>query len=325
MPTTLNTTNWSQALEKNIERWIKEGFDQFPDYIGQTHGIVIDSDLGLVRHQASAGIGFVPQVAEGAATPDTAIQKAYATVYTPKTFRVNIPVTYELYNDDQYAVFMDRARQLGDAAMRTANVYAESVLINSQTSGYTSYGDAQRLGSTTHTNPTGGTAKSNASATGIALNEPNLFTGMRALREQTDDAGVRFMVAENKIQLIIPTAHEKLATEITKSNKKSNANVNDLNFYESTIGGTLVVPWIGASDNAIFAGSDTRWFVTPMKSGMGVKNHLTFIWREHPVYDQWIDKKTKSYNMDVLMRFSYGWSHWLGLWVSGGDSAAYSG
>jgi len=311
------TANWSESLELNIDKWIKERWEQFPNYIPMFCNVQ-NTNLGLVRHQASAGIGLVPQVTEGAPTPDTDYTKAYQTIYIPKSYRINVPVTWEEYEDDQYSIFQDRAGELADAGMRTANIYAASILMNSQSTSYTSYGDGNPLGSTSHERADGGANQSNASSTNIALSEPNIFTGIRTLRTQKNDAGQRFMVAENKIRLTIPGALEKLAQEVIRSDGKSGGFTNDLNYYEGVMANALILPWIGSGDQALFTGSDTRFMLTPESSGMGVRNFLTFLWRQQPQYSTWIDDRTKSYNMDVFMRFAYGWSHWLGTWITAG-------
>lgn len=142
---TLNrTSNWSESLELNIDKWIKERWEQFPNYIPMFCNVQ-NTTLGLVRQQASAGIGLVPQVSEGAETPDASFIKAYATIYIPKSYRLNVPVTWEEYEDDQNQVFNDRAGELADAAMRTANIYAASMIMNSQSTSYLSYGDGKPL------------------------------------------------------------------------------------------------------------------------------------------------------------------------------------
>lgn len=148
---------------------------------------------------------------------------------------------------------------------------------------------------------------------------------IKALRTQKNDAGQRFMVAENKIRAIVPGAQEKLIQEIIRSEGKSGGFANDLNYYVGVMADAVVLPWIGANDQALFTGSDTRIMLTPETSGMGVRNFLTFLWRQQPQYSTWIDDRTKSYNMDIFLRFAYGWSHWLGGYITAGTgTGSYS-
>jgi phage major head subunit gpT-like protein len=171
------------------------------------------------------------------------------------------------------------------------------------------------LFSTSHTRYDGGTAQSNASATGITLTEPNLNTGVLAMQEVLDDKGQGIVVAESSVTLMVPPALRKTAVEITDSERKADTADNNMNYYAGWVN-VLVNPWISAR----FGGSDTAWFLLAPKG----ETYLKYFWRRQPEFKQEDVFDTEVAKYRASARWSYGWSHWLGAWGSKGDGAAYS-
>ena len=311
---TLHTrANWGRDLVPDLRKYVFDGFKMLPDYVSQVFNILATSKA-FEEDRSAFGIGQITETSESAPTPESSFQDGFTTRYTPKTFKRKIPVSYELFKDDQYSIFNKRAMSLGRAAMRTINSSAFSIFRNGYDTAYTSYGDSKPLFSTSHTRADGGTAQSNASSTGIPLTETNLFTGIQALRTQLDDVGELISIGDKPL-LLIPTALEKAAMQITESELRSGTSDNDTNYYMGKKVNTLVCPWIGAEAG----GSDTAWtLISPSD------HQLNFMWREKPRTFEWQDEDTDVLYSKLFMRFTYGWSDWRGTWGSKGDSVAYS-
>lgn len=79
----------------------------------------------------------------------------------------------------------------------------------------------------------GGTALSNASASGIPLTEANLETGMIAMREQGSDTGKILGIGYNEnLVLMVPNNLEKEAQIITGSTKRSGTPLTNKGFLK---------------------------------------------------------------------------------------------
>jgi len=227
--------------------------------------------------------------------------------YTHLKYTKGFKVSQELVEDDQHNVISKMPKALAKSVVLTTEFHAANVFNNAFTAAYTSYGDGKPLCSVGHTRADGGTAQSNASATGITLGETNLETGRLALETALNDKGE--IVSFNVNQLLVPVQLRKSAQILTDSTLRPGTANNDVNVYE---GALKVIPWR-------YLTSSTAWFL--MDGG----NHLlNWFWRIRPEFksDYAFDSDAALYKARI--RFSVGWSDWRGVWGSAGDGAAYA-
>lgn len=180
------------------------------------------------------------------------------------------------------------------------------------------YGDGAPLASTSHPRADGGTAQSNASATGIPLTESNVETGRVALLNQLSDNGAS-LTAPGELYLVAGINLDKTAQIITKSDQRSGTANNDINIYS---GGYMKVMSSSLLDSGISAsgvGSNTQWFLVAPNWAK-----LAIIISSGPDVEFLIDKDTKSRLFDVLLDLGVCSYDWRGFWASKGDNAAYS-
>lgn len=105
----------------------------------------------------------------------------------------------------------------------------------------------------THTLIGSGTVVNNTTA---ALSPTSLNTGIVALAEQKDQAGV--ILGNQPSYLVVPPALFKKALEVTDSALLADTANNNINVYRSAYGITVYTsPYLGASAG----GSDTAWFL----------------------------------------------------------------
>ena len=185
---------------------------------------------------------------------------------------------------------------------------------------YTAYGDLKPLFSTSHTRADGGTARSNASSTGIALTEANLETAMIALKQFKSGTGKKLNIGNGQIVLMVPEQLDKEAVIITASTLRSGTANNDLNWYKGKIS-VFINPWIGSDLTDVYgnSGSDTAWFLL----AKGV-HKMRFNWDKGPAYKTWEDEDKDVMWTKVKFRAKAFWSAAEGLYGSKGDGAAYS-
>lgn len=266
------------------------------------------------------GLSTVATVAEQGTYQEDLPIKAYGVVLSPTKKGLMMPVTMEMRQWAKAKDIWDGSRHLARALARDVEDQAASVLNNSQDTDYTSYTDDKPLISTDHTRADGGTAQSNASATGITFGESNLEVGLLALESQLDDRGNMITVFGNR--LIIPPALRKQALIDLKSTGRSGTADNDINVYKSMqqfYGSIEILVWDRLS--AANGGSDTRWFLEDTSM-----SQLMWQWAKKPNVtknDEIGFKQDVTYYKGMYYA-SKGWRDFRGFWASAGDGAAYS-
>lgn len=267
-----------------------------------------DSDRNIEEDSGVTGLGLLTETSElGALDYEDALQ-LYKTTYTHKKYTKGIKISQELVEDDQHNIIRRLPEALAKSTKRTTEFYAASVFNNGFNTANTSYGDGKPLFSTAHTRIDGGTAQSNASATGLTLTDTNLETARIAFRKQLDDKGLR--ISTNPETILVPIDLGKTAKVIVDSDGRSNTADNDINVYK---GQYRIVEWE-------YLTSTTAWFMLGSKG-----DHLvTWFWRVRPQF-----KQDNSFDSDAALwkvrtRFSFGWSDWRSTWGSKGDGGAYA-
>jgi len=266
------------------------------------------------------GLGDIPQVDEAEAFGDDGIIKTYETTLTTYKYGEDMPISYELLEDDLSGA-VGKAKYGSRALARKAEKLGASVFNNGFNTSYTSYGDGLPLFSTAHTRADGGSNQSNASSTGITLTEANLETGILAMRDSLDDRGQLVSIVPNT--LLVPPALEKEALIITKSSNRSgtannDANVNNMREYTGGMLNVVVWDYLGSAAG----GSDTAWFLLD-----SAQHNISWGWRHKPSVKRLPDAvgaKNQVYYWQFFFRAAYGWLDWRGAWGSKGDGSSYS-
>lgn len=264
------------------------------------------SDKADEKDSSLSGFGLATQIGEGQPIPYEDPVQGYDTTYTHVKYGKGFKITEEMFEDDLYREMNKRPAALGRAMRRTAEDQASLVFRNAFSTSYLG-ADGKPLCSVSHSRSDGGTAQSNASATGIVLNETNLQTARLAMRNQKDEKGQKIEVMP-KIILYEPTL-DKTAHEIVDSEGRSGSADNDLNYHK---GKYELIEWM-------YLTSTTAWFLIDP-----TVHQLNFFWRRQPRFasDELFDTEYAVYKS--TMRLSRGWSDYRGIWGSQGDGAAYA-
>lgn len=295
---------FGDLLEPGLRKIFDDKYSEIPEIFSQIFKVNTSSNESE-RDSAVTGFGLLTQTAEGGAISYEDPIQMYDVSYVHLKYTKGFKVSEELYEDDRYNIINKKPQALARAARRTTEYLASSVLNNAFSSG--TGGDAKYLCSTAHPRADGGTAQSNASATGITLTEANLNTGLLAMRGQLDDKGMKIQAKANVI--IVPPALEKTAQILTKSQLRPGTGDNDFNYYEGLL---KIITWDWLS-------SSTAWFLLD-----STLHELNWFWRVRPEFKQDNAFDTGYALYKTRMRCSKGWSDWRGVWGSKGDGAAYS-
>lgn len=297
---------FQDELDPSMRQIFFDRYDEEPQVMPMVFNIN-SSSMNTETDSATTGFGKLQQTNELGALDYEDPVKMYKTVYTHLKYTKGFKVSQELVEDDQNNVISKMPRALAKSVVYTTEYWGASVFNNAFSTSYTSYGDGKPLASTLHSRADGGTAQSNASATGIVLSETNLETGRLAAEKALNDKGeiVNFQMDE----LLIPIDLRKTAQIITDSTKRPGTANNDVNVYEGVF---KVIPWR-------YLTSTTAWFLMDKSNKL-----VNWFWRVRPEFksDYSFDADAALYK--VRVRFSFGWSDWRGVWGSKGDASAYS-
>ena len=281
----------------------------------------ISDNAAQATFSGKTGAGILTRFSEGATIPKKLRYKLYDTAFVHNQYGGQIEVSRLQLMNRSHGEAFDEFRDLvsSGAVLRSKapaqifnGAFATTTDVNSVK--ITTYGDGKPLASTIHPRVDGGTAQSNASATGITLTESNLETARVALLEQLQDDGVP-LTNFGELYLVVPTALDKTARIITESNLRSATTDNDINIYSGGAVKVMSSHWLGATNG----GSDTQWFLVAPSVA-----RLMFVQRTAGESDMTVNSNTKSVLFDYIMDFSVGSIDWRGFWASKGDGAAYS-
>lgn len=266
------------------------------------------------------GLATVAAVPEMGTYQEDVPIKAYGLVLTPAKKGLMMPVTMEMRQWAKAKEIWDGSRHLARALARDVEDQAADMFHDAFTSTATSMTDAKSLCSVAHPRADGGTAQSNASATGIVFDETNVEVGLLALESQKDDRGQMITVFGNR--LIIPPALRKQALIDLRSDGRSGTADNDVNVYKSMqsfYGSIEILVWdrLGAANG----GSDTAWFLEDKSV-----SQLMWQWakKPHVTKNEEIGFKQDVVYYKGMYYASKGWRDWRGIWGSKGDGAAFS-
>ncbi len=263
------------------------------------------SDKADEKDSSLSGFGLAVEVGEGAPVPYEDPVQGYDSTYTHIKYGKGFKITQEMYEDDLYREMNKRPAALGKAMRRTAENQAALVFVRAFSTSYLG-ADGKPLCSISHSRSDGGTAQSNASATGIVFNETNLNTGRLAMRGQLDEKGQKIEVLPKVI--LYESTLDKTVHEVIDSEKRQGTADNDLNYNK---GKYETVEWM-------YLTSTTAWFLIDPST-----HQLNWFWRRQPKFasDELFDTEYAVYKS--TMRLSRGWSDWRGIWGSAGDAASY--
>jgi hypothetical protein len=325
------------------ESWIKGTGAKFVEAYNQAemaYSLGIESALGVEANKATAlfkqkksdkaeetltsktGVGYPRLTDEGEDYAMDSRLPGYKTVFKfiKKTNGVEITEEFKDDRDKELQDKFDEARDLHIGFKMEFDRSAFSVLNYAFTaqaslpSDITYYSDGKPLCSTGHPRKDGGTAQSNASATGLPLSETNLEVAKQAIRRQLDDRGMPMAIGSGRLMLIVPDSLEKTAYILTNSTKRPSTANNDINIYDGTV--TVVsTKWINSQNG----GSDTQWFLVD-----SLYSPFIFYQRQGVKSRVYVDNKNKNTIYDVSARWQVGFKNWRGVWGSKGDNAAYS-
>ena len=171
-----------------------------------------------------------------------------------KDFASGIEISKDLFDDNMHGVWSKAVEDFAMVARVSQDDNAFKIFRGAFTTTLTADGSAL---CSTHTTISGATVVNNATG---ALTPDNLYTGIVALRQQKNQAGV--VLGNVPAILLVPSALFKKAVEITQSALLADTADNNMNVYRGIYGiKVMTSPWLDANIGSSVTGSDTYWFL----------------------------------------------------------------
>ena len=207
-------------------------------------------------------------------------------------------VTWELIQDDQYAVFRGKglngdAKSLGRGLRTREERNAADVILNGFTvAGY----DGVPLFSKAH--PLVNSTKTVSNLIEGELNDTNLKAALTLMRKQLDEAGIPIAARAN--QLVVHPDYEFTARTLVESLQTAGTNNNDKNTLPKL---TVVVMDYLENDDGI-----KPWFIQDTSL-----DNLVFLTREEAIFRTERIPATMDWKFIGYKRFAEGYVDWRGL------------
>ncbi len=290
------------TLDANLNEMFQDGLTSWGEEYSKVFNIE-NSDKQSEKDSYESGFQSMPKKTEGASASYDTIIGGISKVYTHDTYALGYEITEEAMEDNLRTpeTFNKLPQALTRSATETVEVTAANVINNgwSTNTGF----DGQYLFSTAHPD-LGGTTQSNRPTTNTDLSVTSLTAGLTAVEKFTDERGLKRPMKART--LVIPVdlwnvAEELLGSEYkpyTANNENNALQKKDLQYF----------PWHYLTDT-------DGWFLLAEK-GM---HKLKFFWRvKLGALRRDNDFNTTNLKHLARMRFSCGYSHWMGTYGSSG-------
>lgn len=253
---------------------------------------VKDSKRAYEEKTGVSGFTLFEETAEGAALSYETLQQLYDKRWTHVKYTKGFQITEEASEDDLDNVISNAAPAMGRIARNSIEVEAYSDL-NGAFATTTTADGGYLCGS--HSLAGGGTFTNYISGD---LAQGTLESALNKFADMVDENSNLIMLEART--LLIPNELRWTATEILKSQLRSDTANNAVNALSQVGLDILVVPYLTGDDD---------WFLLSEPS----RHSLMFYWRKEPTTDHATDFDTGNLKTKMTMRFSHGPYYWAGI------------
>lgn len=262
------------------------------------------ADSSAVISEVFGGIPMWDATAEEVSLTQRSARVKDQQTFTVVDYKVALPITREFMRDNKWGLVAKSVREAAEKGVVTRESAGMGLFRNGFTTSLTN--DGATIFSDTHTTVSGDTVDNKST---LALDDTSLNTGLTALMEQKDQAGV--VVGRRAKVLLVPPALYKQAYILTDSALRPGTANNDENIYSAKFGLTLKTsPYLGAAAG----GSDTAWFL------LG-ESHNLYRWVREGLNTDFVGEEYSENDVAFYkMRFAevFGATQYDGLWGSTG-------
>jgi phage major head subunit gpT-like protein len=285
------------GLRKVFFEWLKDQEMQYDKFLnGNTSKRAFEEDLLI------AGLGTMPQKAEGAPVIFQDPIQGNKKRYTHITFALGFRVTREMYDDDLYGPMQRMSKELGRSGSNAREVSGANVLNNGGNTAFIGFNTGESLFSVSHALVRGGTF-ANRATTDADLGIASLEAGVINFSKQVDESNFPIMVKPK--MLVIPPDSQMIAEELLGSEYRPYTATNEINAIRKFGMNYMICHYLTDPDS---------WFLLA-KLG---EHDLNFFQRQAIDFQSGDDFDTGDAKYKSTQRFSVGFGDWRGTYGSFG-------
>lgn len=302
----ITTGNISRLLQEGVKNVFGQAYNEHETQWQMLFNTET-STKAFELDQQFEGFGLAPVKREGDGVAYDSQQEGFTPKFPNLTYAKGFIVTREAMEDNQYNLFVRRARALAFSMRQTKEVVGANVYNRGFNSAFLMEGgDGVELFSTAHINgPSDPTTFSNELATPAALSEAALEDLLIQINEATDPRGLRIAIRGER--LIVPPKLGFEAERIMNSVLQNDTGNNAVNAIRST----GMLPAGHMVNN--YLTSDTAWFIKT-NAPNGIKHYN----RQDVRFEQDNDFGTSNARFKADERYAFGWTDPRGAYGSAG-------
>ncbi len=289
------------ALDANLNSIFQDGLTSWGEEYQRIFN-VLNSTKQSEMDSYESGFGMMPEKTEGASATYDVIKPGIKKTYTHLTYALGYEITEEAIEDNQQTpeTFNKLPQALNRSGIETVEVTAANIFNNANsTNGF----DGVPLLSTAHPSLDSGN-QANKPTTDADLSVASLTAGLTAIEKYTDERGLKRPT--KAVLLVVPVDSWNIAKELLDSEYKPYVANNEVNALQDMDLKYFVWHYLTDTD---------CWFLLSEKA-----NHqLKFFWRvKLGALRRGTDFDSTNLKHLARMRFSVGYSHWMGTYGSVG-------
>lgn len=257
-----------------------------------------DMPANPVTDQQVAGLNAMPSKPEGSQfaldQPRLGGTKSYEAV----PYGMAVEVTWEMWRDDLYGVMREMVTEMARASRNRQETSAWAVLNRAFNTAFPGFTAGESLCSTAHVG-LDGVSRANRPAPDVGFSITGLQAALTRFEGMTNESGLPRLLQPSLC--VIAPANKFVAREILGSGSKPYTADNEINALVEEDLSWMVCHYLSVS---------TYWFLTASK---GVHD-LSFMWRDHPIFDSFDDPWTKNAVFTAYQRHTDGaFGSWRGV------------
>lgn len=297
----ISTSTIVDSLDANLNEMWQDGLTKWPEEYSKYMNVE-SSDKQSEKESYESGFGLMPVKTEGTAATYDTIFPGVAETYTHLTYALGYEITEEAVEDNLRTpeTFDKLPQALNRSAIETIEITSANVINN----GFSTIGfDGVVLFSTAHPTLEGGT-QSNTPSTQADLSVTSLTSGLTTVEKFVDERGLKRPM--KAVMLMVPVDSWNVAEELIESGYKPYTANNEVNALQKKDLQYFVNHYM----------TDTDMWVLLAEKG----NHmLKFFWRvKLGALRRGTDFDSTNLKHLARMRFSVGYSHYMGTYGSSG-------
>lgn len=289
------------ALDANLNQMFQDGLESWGEEYSKIFNVANSTKQSEIDSYET-GFAAMPEKTEGAAATYDTIYAGIKKTYTHLTYALGYEITEEAIEDNLQTpeTFNKLPQALNRSGIETVEVSSFNVFNNGfSTAGF----DGKYLFATDHPN-IGGGSQGNTPSTQADLSVASLTAGLTAVEKFTDERGLkRPMKAKT---LLVAVDNWAVAEELIGSEYKPYTGNNEVNALQKKDLQYFVGHYLTDAD---------AWFLLAEKGA----HQLKFFWRvKLGALRRGTDFDSTNLKHLARMRFSVGYSHWMGTYGSSG-------